>query len=358
MHITLAFPKTLRNLSVPKKYFGTSLASSHGELLFQGGTMATATWQDRGRHAESPKEIPKSGWKDTLLRVKDQLTHDRVSMVSAAMAYYALFALVPALSSVVLIYAWVSDPSEISAHLAKASDVLPAELMDTLNTQLGALSSKASSKLGFGAIFSLLIATWSASKGAKAIMEALNMIYEEEDERSFIRQNLLAISMTLLGAVLAIVAMGVIVGIPAVTSFFNFGDKIEIIATAASWVILLAIFSFYLSFIYRFGPHRQKAQWKWVSWGAVMASVMWAIVSALFSWYAKEFGNFNKTYGSLGAVIVLMTWFYLSSYVILIGAEVNAELEHQTKKDTTTGAEKPMGERGARMADTIGEAHP
>lgn len=320
--------------------------------------MATATWHQRGRDAESPKQIPAAGWKDTLIRVKNEISHDRISMVSAAMAYYALFALVPALSSVVLIYAWVSDPAEIAGHIAKAGQFLPKELMDTMNSQLGGLASKASSKLGFGAIFSLLIATWSASKGAKAIIEALNMIYEEEDKRSFIKVNLLAISMTLLGTVLAILAMGVIVGIPAITSFLNLGDSIEILATAASWVVLLGIFSFYLSFIYRFGPHRVKAQWKWVSWGAVIASVLWAVVSALFSWYAKEFGNFNKTYGSLGAIIVLMTWFYLSSFVILIGAEINAELEHQTKKDTTTGPEKPLGARGATMADTVGEAHP
>lgn len=317
--------------------------------------MATATW-DRGRHAQSPKEIPATGWKDTLLRVKDEISHDRLSMVSAAMAYYALFALVPALSSVVLIYAWVSDPAEISGHIAKASQFLPKELMDTMNSQLGGLASKASSKLGFGAIFSLLIATWSASKGAKAIIEALNMIYDEEDKRGFIKLNLLSVFMTLLGAVLAICAMGVIVGIPAITSFFNFGDQIETLATIASWVVLLGIFSFYLSFIYRFGPDRQKAKWKWVSWGAVIAAFLWAIVSALFSWYAKEFGNFNKTYGSLGAIIVLMTWFYLSSFVVLVGAEINAELEHQTKKDTTTGPERPMGTRGAKMADTLGKS--
>jgi len=288
------------------------------------------------------------------MRVKEEVKHDRISMVSAAMAYYALFAFIPALTSVVLIYAWVSDPSEIAGHIAQAKQILPADIMNTVNEQLQALASKGSSKLGLGAIFSLLLSAWSSSKGTSAVIDALNIIYEEEDKRGFIKRTALAVGLALLGAVLAILAMGVIVLIPAITSFFNFGDTFEILGTAASWVVLLGIFSFYLSVTYKVGPHRQKAKWKWVSAGAIIASVLWAVVSALFSWYAKEFGNFNKTYGSMGAIIVLMTWFYLSSFVILLGAEINAELEHQTKRDSTTGPERPLGTRGAKMADEVG----
>lgn len=321
--------------------------------------MATATWHQhnekkRGREADSPAKIPAPGWKDTLTRVKNDLKDDHVSMVSAAMAYYALFAFVPAISATVLMYAWISDPAEISQHIAKASQFIPAELQQILKTQLGTLASQAESSLGLGAIFSLLLALWGASKASKAIMEAMNIIYEEDDKRGFFKKNFMALGMTFLAIVLGILALGVIVVIPAITNLFNFGQAIEMGFTVASWVILLGLFSFFLSFAYRFGPDRQKAKWKWVSAGAIIAAVLWAVVSALFSWYAKEFGNFNKTYGSLGAMIVLMTWFYLSSYVILLGGEINAELEHQTKKDSTTGREKPMGTRGARMADTIG----
>jgi len=316
--------------------------------------MATATWDNqRGRQASSPTEIPAKGWKDTLMRVKEEVKHDRISMVSAAMAYYALFAFIPALTSVVLIYAWVSDPNEIAGHIAQAKQILPADIMNTVNEQLQSLANK-SSQAGLGAIFSLLLSAWSASKGTNAVIDALNIIYEEEDQRGFIKRTALAIGLALLGAVLAILAIGVIVFIPAITSFFNFGNMFEILGTAASWIVLLGIFSFYLSVTYKFGPHRQKAKWKWVSAGAITAAVLWAIVSALFSWYAKEFGNFNKTYGSMGAIIVLMTWFYLSSFVILLGAEINAELEHQTKRDSTTGPEKPLGTRGAKMADDVG----
>lgn len=329
--------------------------------------MATATWHHQkdkprdsshGRMAEKPTEIPASGWKDTLMRVKDGISNDHISLVSAGMAYYALFAFVPAISAIVLMYAWISDPSEIAQHVAKAGSFIPSELQEILKTQLGGLASKASSSLGFGAIFSLLLALWGASKVSKAIMEAMNIIYQEQDKRGFFRKNFLALGITLVAIVLAILAMGVIVVIPAITNLFNFGAAVTIGATAASWVILLGLFSFFLSFAYRFGPDRQKAKWKWVSSGAIIAAVLWAIVSALFSWYAKEFGNFDKTYGSLGAMIVLMTWFYLSSFVILLGGEINAELEHQTKKDSTIGKEKPMGERGAKMADTLGHNPP
>ncbi len=320
--------------------------------------MATATYDRRGREAKSPTEIPAAGWKDTLVRVKKDLKADHISMLSGAMAYYCLFAFVPAISAIVLMYAWFSDPAEISHHIAKASQFIPAELQEILKTQLGALASQAETKLGFGAITALLLALWGASKASKAVMEAMNIIYEEEDNRGFFRKNFLALGMTLLAIVMGILAMGVIVLIPAITNMFNFGPAIEIGATAASWLILLALFSVFLSFAYRYGPDRQKAKWKWVSTGAVIAAVLWAIVSALFSWYAKEFGNFNKTYGSLGAMIVLMTWFYLSSFVVLLGGEINAELEHQTKRDSTTGSEKPMGARGAEMADTVGVSAP
>lgn len=317
--------------------------------------MATATWENqRGRNATSPKDIPAKGWKDTLMRVKEEMKHDRISMVSAAMAYYILFAFVPALTSLVLIYAWVSDPNEIAGHIAQLKQFLPAELLNTVNDQLTGLSSKASSNLGLGAIFSLLLSGWAASKGTKAFIEATNIIYDEEDNRGFFKLNAIAVGLALLGSVLALLAIGVVVGIPAITSFLNIPASLRIMGTISGWILLLAIFSVYLSIIYRYGPDRQRAKWKWVSAGAVIASVLFAIVSALFSWYAKEFGNFNKTYGSLGAVIVLMTWFYLSSFVILLGAEINAELEHQTKRDSTTGPEQPMGTRGAKMADEVG----
>lgn len=318
--------------------------------------MATATW-NRGREAKSPREIPATGWKDILMRVKKEIKEDRLSIVSAAMAYFALFALVPAITSIILIYAWISDPSEIAQHFSKLSNVLPAEMQKIISGQLISLASKASSSLGAGAIFSLLVSLWSAAKGSKALMEALNIIYDENDERGFFKQNIIAIALTFFWAILSIVAIGVVVGIPAIVSQFEFGKLIESAVASGSWIILLVLYAVFLQVAYRYGPHRTQAKWKWVSTGAIIASVLWALASLLFSWYATKFGNFNKTYGSLGAVVVMMLWFYITSFVILIGGEINAELEHQTKKDTTVGNNKPMGQRGARMADTLGESY-
>ncbi|MFP5384797.1 MAG: YihY/virulence factor BrkB family protein [Bacteriovoracia bacterium] len=312
--------------------------------------------QDRGRNAESPRHIPYQGWKDVMKRVKSEVKSDRLSLVSAAMAYYALFAFVPSLTAIVLMYAWISDPSEIQQHMSAVSEFLPKEAQTIISDQLGQLSGQASGALRLGVIGALLIALWSASKGSKAIIEAMNIIYDEKEERGFFKLNFFALGMTLLAALLGILAIGVLVVVPAVMSFLDFVPFMGFIIQTVSWILLLAIFSFFLSFAYRFGPNRSNAKWKWVSSGAVISSVLWAIVSALFSWYAQEFGNFNKTYGSLGAIIVLMMWFYLSSFVILLGGEINAELEHQTKKDSTEEPDQPMGERNAYVADTLGES--
>ena len=317
--------------------------------------MATTTW-NRGRDATSPKEIPSTGWKDTLYRVKDGIKLDRISMVSAATSYYALFALIPAITSVVLIYAWISNPADISQHMAMVANFMPAEVRTLLESQLTNLAGQAGG-VGIGAVLSILIALWSASKGTKAFMEAMNIIYDEREERGVIKYNALGLGLTLLAIVFSLLAIAVIVGIPAVAGMLNIGEAFQTIVTVVSWVVLLALFSLFLSCIYRYGPDRNKAKWKWVSWGAVIAAVLWAGASALFSWYASKYGDFNKTYGSLGAVIVLMTWFYLSSFVVLLGGEINAELEHQTSRDTTKGKVKPMGARDAHVADTVGEAH-
>jgi membrane protein len=288
------------------------------------------------------------------MRVKSEVSDDRVSMVSASISYYLLLALVPAMTSFVLMYAWFSNPTGILRDISEIERFLPAEATQILKDQLTSLASKAPSTLGLSAIGTLLFSLWSASKGSTSIIEAMNIIYDEEEKRGFVKRTAIAIGLTFLGAILGLVAIVVVVALPAFTSAFNFGSTFETLSNGVGWVLLLAIFSFYLSCIYRFAPCRAKPKWKWVNMGSLIASVLWAATSLLFTWYASSFGNFNKTYGSLGAIIVLMTWFYLSSFIILLGGEINSELEHQTKKDSTTGRPKPMGTRGAKMADTIG----
>ena len=311
--------------------------------------------QGRGRNADAPTEIPAKGWKDILIRVKKEISQDNVSMLAASMAYYALLASVPALTSFVLLYAWFSDPADINRNIAEIARFIPEDVEKIIREQLTALSSKAPTTLGLSAIATFLFSLWSASKGSTSVIESMNIIYGEKESRSFIKRSSLALMLTGLGTVLCLVAVVVVVGLPAITGMFHFGTLFEALSNGLGWVLLLGIFSLFLSSVYRFGPNRQKPKWKWVSAGSVIASVLWALTSLLFTWYAANFGNFNKTYGSLGAVVVMMTWFYLSSYIILLGGEINSELEHQTKKDTTTGVPAPMGARGARMADTLGE---
>ncbi len=311
---------------------------------------------NRGRTADKPSELPAKGWKDILYRVKSEVKNNQIGLISAAMAYYALLAFVPAITTIVLMYAWISDPGEISNHISKVGKFIPSELQEILRTQLTALSSKAQSTLGLSAITGLLFSLWSSSKVSKAIIVAMNIVHDEKEERGFFKLNLSALGLTFLGALLGVMAIFVVVGLPAFIKFFNLSGALETGVAASSWLVLLTIFSFFLSMIYRYAPDRDEPKWKWVSWGAAISAILWAAASLLFSWYASKFGNFNKTYGSLGAVIVLMMWLYISSYVILLGGEINAEMEHQTKKDTTKGPAKPMGSRNATMADTLGES--
>lgn len=329
--------------------------------------MGTATWEKarrrygggksvRGRDAESPHQMTAKGWKDVLWRVKNGFSEDQISTNAAAMAYYSLLAFVPALTALVLMYAWISDPQDIQSHFSSVSeDVIPVEITQIVNEQLQSLAGQnTNTSLGIGAISALFFALWSASKGSNALVDSLNIIYKEKNDRGFIRSNLLALGLTLLGTVVGIVALGVLILYPNVIKFIPLPDVVQTWTWVGSSAILLFLFSLYLSVAYRFGPHRRKAKWKWVSWGAVIASLLWAVISAGFSFYATEFGNFNKTYGSMAAIVVMMMWLYLSSIAILIGAEINAELEHQTLRDTTTDPEKGIGERGAYVADSIG----
>jgi membrane protein len=279
-----------------------------------------------------------------------------MSIVAAAMSFYAMFSFVPAISAMVLMYAWISDPSTISEHVNQVSEVLPGEMQTIIESQLTSLSE--TTAVGFGAISAVVLALWAASRVARNLMEGLNMIYDEEERRNFFKSNGIALALTVFGIILSILAVVVIVGLPAFFSQFNLGALVQAGIGAASWLILLGFFSLFLSVVYKFGPSRQNPQWRWVSWGAGIAAVLWAVASLGFTFYASNFGNYNETYGSLGAIVVVMMWFFITFFVILLGAEINAEVEHQTQKDSTTGSPKPMGRRGAHKADTVGEEGP
>jgi membrane protein len=307
----------------------------------------------RGRLAAKPTEIPRSGWWDILKRTWQQIGEDNISIVAAGVAFYALLSIFPSFTALVSLYGLVADPAAVQKQIAAAQGFLPAEATKLLADQLQSLVESPKTGIGVGLAISVTLALWSARAGTGAMMTALNIAYGEPERRNFVKFNLVAFGLTVGMILFGIVALLTVAVIPAVLKFLWLPESLSWLITLIRWPILAAFTIFALAALYRFGPSREKAQWQWVTPGSTMATVLWIIASIGFSIYVSKFGDYNKTYGSLGAIIILLTWFWISAYIFLGGAELNAEMEHQTARDTTTGAEKPLGRRGARMADTV-----
>lgn len=314
-------------------------------------------WESgRGRSADRPRDIPAPGWRDILWRVKDRIKRDNLSIISAGVAYYALLAIFPGLIALVGLYGIAFDPHQVSDHISTLTAVLPGEAADLVSEQLAEVTSMEKTSLSVGAIVALLLALWSASAGMRTLMTALDVAYAEEETRGTFRFYGTSLLLTL-GAVLGgLFAIGTVVVVPILLNFLGLSEGVENLIAYARWPLLAAVVLLGLAIVYRYGPDRAKPQWRWVSWGAAIATLLWILGSALFSLYVTQFGDYNKTYGSMGAVIILMTWFLLTAYVFLIGAEINAEMERQTVKDTTDARGRPLGQRQAHAADTVGRS--
>jgi membrane protein len=311
---------------------------------------------DRGRLAATPSEIPLRGWKDILLRMYGNISSHRVLALAAGMTYYALLAIFPALAALVAIYGLFADPSSIARHLDQAAGFLPGGAIDVAKDQLTRVASKGAQTLGFTFLIGLGVSLWSANAAMKSLFDTLNIVYGEEEKRGFFKLNAMSLLYTVGGIIFILAALGSIVIMPVVLDYVGLSDAADLLLRFGRWPAMFVVLTLALAIIYRYGPSRNAPRWRWISWGSAAAAILWLGVSALFSWYASNFGNFNETYGSLGAVIGFMTWLWISAIVILLGAELDAELEHQTARDTTVGAPAPFGMRGARMADTIGAA--
>ena len=309
---------------------------------------------DRGRGADSPRQVSKKGWRDTLLRTKSEMNRDNLSLVAAGVAFYALLAIFPAIAAAISIYGLVADPATVEQQMSAAMNIMPAQAANILREQLTSVASQPSAGLGFGALFGILLALWSTAKGTKALMQGLNIVYDEEEKRGFFKLNATALLLTLGAVVSGIVALSLVAVLPALLNILGLPTWLDIVASLVRWPVVLAVVVVALAVAYRYGPSRDKPKWRWVSPGAGLATALWLIASVAFSVYVSNFGSYSKTYGSVGAVVILMMWFYISAYVSLLGAELDAELEHQTRRDTTEGAERPLGERGAQMADSVG----
>ncbi|HEV7718188.1 MAG TPA: YihY/virulence factor BrkB family protein [Arsenicitalea sp.] len=312
-----------------------------------------SAFDSRGRQADSPEKIPARGWMDILWRVFRSINEDRVLLIAAGVTYYLLLALVPSLSAFVSLYGLFNDPATVNAHVNLLSGIVPPGGLEIIKDQLTRLTSTGKTTLGFTFFISLVIALWSASSGMQALFDAMNIAYEEEEKRNFFVRTGLALLFTLGAAVTAVIFLGAVVVVPVVLALFHFGAGFDWLIRIVSYGLMLAVMLLAIGVLYRWGPSRKQAKWRWITPGAVLAVIGIGIVSLLFSWYASSFSDYNATYGSLGAVIGLMTWIWLSVTVLIIGAELNSELEHQTARDSTTGSELPMGQRGAFMADHV-----
>ena len=310
----------------------------------------------RGRRATAPWRIPWAGWKDIFWRVYASVNDNRMLAVAAGVVFYSLLAIFPAIAAFVSLYGLIADASTIDTHLSLATGIFPAGAVDILHEQITRLAAKSNAKLSLGFMTGLAVALWSANAGMKAIIDALNVVYDEKEKRSFVKLNLLSLLFTFVAILSLMVALAAIVVAPILFSAVGLSSLFSLAIAVLRWPLLLVLATVALAAIYRYGPSRTEARWQWLSVGSVAAAVGWLISSVLFSWYIANFGAYNATYGSLGAAVGMMMWMWISAIVILLGGELNAEIEHQTAKDSTVGSEKPLGERGAVMADTIGAA--
>jgi membrane protein len=309
----------------------------------------------RGRHAKAPWQIPWKGWKDIFWRTYQQIGEDRLLAVAAGVVFYGLLAVFPAVTALVSLYGLFASPAVISEQLALLSGILPDSAVEILREQISRLTAN-SSKLGVGFIFGLSVALWSANSGLKAIMDALNVVYEEKVKRGFIKLNLVSLGFTLAGIGVLLLALATVVVLPVALHFLGLHNATDLLLRVARWPLLIVVIIPSLAVLYRYGPSRREPRWQWISMGSIVAAVAWLISSALLSWYLANFAHYDATYGSLGAGIGMMMWMWISSIVILFGAQLNSEIEHQTIRDSTVPGDKPLGGRGAVMADTVGKA--
>jgi membrane protein len=337
---------------------------SKKRLIAQGGeTMATdlderrqtTNGRDRGRQATRPGEVGARGWLDALKRTRRGIRDTHASIVAAGVAFYAFLALVPALIALVIVYGLVASPADIKDQIASFASAAPRDAQRLLTSQLTSITrGGAGGGATIGAVIAITGAIWAASSGMAALDTGLTIVNRETETRGFLKRRLLALTLTVFAVIGVLLMLALVVALPSVLDSMGVGDIGKTAIGLARWVLLAALLLFGLGVIFRYGPQRRRPRWRWITPGAIVAVIVGLAASIGFSIYVTLMGNYNKTYGSLGAIIVLLLWLYFMAYAVLFGAAMNAELERQTERDTTAGDERPMGERGAYAADTVG----
>jgi membrane protein len=305
----------------------------------------------RGEEAKWPHQIPISGWIDIGKRVFHEMKADHVQIISAGVAFYFFLAIFPTIVAAISIYRLVLEPSQIENQISNLSLILPEQAFGMITDFLQPILERSKREIGWGLLISIMISIWSANKGTSALFQGVNIAYDETDSRGIIKKNLLSLLFTLGGLVIGLISLLIVIFFPLLVKDLGLSPQIEAILQWFRWVFLGVILIFNLSMIYKIAPCRTNPRFGWVSWGAVIGSLFWLAGSMLFSWYVANFGSYDDLYGSFAAVAILMLWLFLTAFIILMGAEINSEMEHQTRYDTTVGIEKPMGERNAYHAD-------
>jgi membrane protein len=312
--------------------------------------------KNRGRDSTTPGDIPVRGLRDVFWRVVEQAGRDRIGLISAGVSYYLLLALVPSLTALVSLYGFFADPSTISSHITSLRRILPPGSAEIIQDQLAALTRQGSPSLGLGFVTGLAIGIWSARNGIMALFDAMNVAYNESEKRGLLELNLLVFAFTLgLFFLLGVITAG-LAALPALFAFVIPDSWLEPFLMILRWPILVLLVGFSVSCLYRYGPSREPAKLRWLSWGVVLSTSAWLAASLAFSYYLQNFGDYSATYGALGSVAGFMVWSWMCALIFILGAEINGELEHQTRHDTTTGEPRPMGSRGAFVADSVGRA--
>lgn len=309
-----------------------------------------------GIHAEKPTQIPWAGWKQIVKRSWAEHKADNMPIIAGGVAFFGFLAIFPALIALISLYGLVASPETVARQVEELSAQLPDSAAELIGEQLEAIVSNSGSALSISLVVSILAALWSASGGMGNLITAVNIAYDEVEARNFVKLKALSLAVTLGGIVFVIITFGLVAVVPSVIEALPLGVVGTVLAQVARWVLLLAVFSGSLAVLYRVAPDRDAPRLSWVSLGSVVVTVIWALVSVGFAVYVNNFGSYDKTYGAIAGVIVLMLWLYLTCYLVLLGAEINSEAEHQTAHDTTKGEPQPMGERDATMADTLPES--
>jgi membrane protein len=326
---------------------------AHGRSGDQDAGSAARSEPGRGRDADAPQDIPFRGWKDILWRTFKEYNQDQIHRVAGAVTFFGLLALFPGMAAFVAFYGLFADVHDVQKHLVAIASIMPRDALKFVAEQMVRIAGDRTADLSFKFVTTLAVSLWSANAGMKALFHGLNVAYDEREKRGFFVLNLFSLAFTIAAIVFVVAALAAVAVVPVIFSYTGLDAGLF---GLLRWPALFIGMVLALAVIYRFGPSRERPRWRWVTVGSVLAAGLWIAGSLLFSWYLANFAHYDRTYGSMGAAIGLITWLWLSAIIVLLGAELNSEIEHQTAVDSTTGAPLPLGDRGATMADTIGEA--